>query len=156
MVIETMFHEYCDGCPYRELKASRHLKIKDIEAHYGIEHVVVPSKNDEVLMTCEHFSSCKYAEAKTLLMINNKVPLNYEEITGYKYAWLETRNELGVCDVMPVKILQTSSNDFIKVLYPGNEIVQFYDADKYGKTWRCWRERPSESETASAEWIEYT
>lgn len=90
--------------------------------------------------------------AKLIADDANRV-LELWEATAYtNEVFLETRNS-GV-EVADVAMDQRSHNYSVMVHLIGNSACYRYDEHSYGKTWRCWKRRPTRQEIMTTAWEE--
>lgn len=77
-------------------------------------------------------------------------PLTVEEVRALQeFAWLEWRNDNRIAPMVPSGIERDTATNV--------EYFTFWDdgyavMSNYGKTWRCWADRPTEEERKAAEW----
>lgn len=64
--------------------------------------------------------------------------------------WIEIRNEDEHCK----SGWSLASCEYKHKFYYEKLAYTYLAISKYGKTWRCWRMRPTEEERAAAEWSE--
>lgn len=73
-------------------------------------------------------------------------PMTVEELEPEIVCWYEERND----NPHPVEIGGITS--FIQLYFIGGDCPLEEKKWEYGKTWRCWAEKPTESERKNAEW----
>lgn len=73
-------------------------------------------------------------------------PLTVEELQEDTVCWYEERND----NIVPVEIVRCTS--FIGMYFIGWDVRIEEKKWEYGKTWRCWAEKPTEEERKAAEW----
>lgn len=73
-------------------------------------------------------------------------PLTVEELQKDTVCWYEEHND----NIVPVAIGRCTS--FIEVYFIGCDVPIEEKKWEYGKTWRCWAEKPTEEERKAAEW----
>lgn len=74
-------------------------------------------------------------------------PLTVEELQEDTVCWYEEHND----NIVPVEIGRCTN--FIGVYYIGGDFPIVEKKWEYGKTWRCWAEKPTEEERKAAEWL---
>ena len=79
-------------------------------------------------------------------------PLTVEEAAGTNDpVWYEYyRNPI----VIPADVVYSHSIPFLEIHILGAISVISMREDAYGKTWRCWAEKPTEAERKNAKWEE--
>lgn len=77
-------------------------------------------------------------------------PLTVEEASEtIETVWYEYyRNPI----VIPADVVYSHSANFLEIHKLGAISVMSMREDAYGKTWRCWAEKPTEEERKAAEW----
>lgn len=75
-------------------------------------------------------------------------PLTVEELQEDTVCWYEERND----NIAPAEIGRCTS--FIAMYFIGGDVPIEEKKWDYGKTWRCWAEKPTEEERKAAEWCD--
>lgn len=102
------------------------------------------------------FSISKYGEgyiadyliAHGVTVREQQKPLTVEELQEDTVCWYEERND----NIVPVEIGRCTS--FIAMYFIGGDVPIEEKKWDYGKTWRCWAEKPTEEERKMAKWRE--
>lgn len=66
-------------------------------------------------------------------------------------CWFEEVYENGLYALEIVEITKGTGTSYYSYSI-GSENADIYDGQLYGKTWRCWAEKPTEEERKAAEW----
>jgi hypothetical protein len=74
-------------------------------------------------------------------------PIEMVELQEDSVCWYEEKNE---DKLYPVHLEEGHVNFFVSFI--GIEFAERHEKCKYGKTWRCWAEKPTEEEREAAEW----
>lgn len=86
------------------------------------------------------------AYSRMLATMHMQLPLTLAEVTGGDYCWLDLPcwHEACPCDCVII--------DKNTVMCATIHVKFVYDTASYGKTWRCWRNRPTQEERDAAVW----
>lgn len=68
-------------------------------------------------------------------------------------CWFEVKNMFGSLPLEPIKITK-NTREIYCLYFIGEEDSTLMDYDLYGKTWRCWAEKPTDEERRNAKWEE--
>ena len=77
-------------------------------------------------------------------------PMAIEELKILGVYWLEERGD----KLMPCEIGRFSGAHFTDINIIGWAIPDELKNNEYGKTWRCWAEKPTKEERKAADWLE--
>ncbi len=66
---------------------------------------------------------------------------------GTKVAYHERRSDGAV-------IAALISAEYRTICYEGDDMGEWIEESEYGRTWRCWRSRPTDEERKAADWDE--
>lgn len=79
-------------------------------------------------------------------------PLTVEEAAGTNMpVWYEHCRRPSV---IPVDVVYSHSTPFLEICRLGATSVTHMREDSYGKTWRCWAEKPTNAERRNTKWEE--
>lgn len=133
--LEHCSEDGCKDCPYEqdctmtdgfsELARDARLYIRDLE---GL------------------VEDLQGAFSRMLAKTHLQLPLTLTETTGGDYCWLDLPcwREACPCDC----VIVNKNTVRCKTIHTKFE----FDTDSYGKTWRCWRDRPTQEEREAAVW----
>jgi hypothetical protein len=74
-------------------------------------------------------------------------PIEMVELQENSVFWYEEKYEY---ELYPVHLEEGYVNFFVSFI--GIEFAERHEKCNYGKTWRCWAEKPTEEERKAAEW----
>lgn len=102
------------------------------------------------------FDDDKVADIANFLIANGvtvkepQKPLTVEEAAGTNEpVWYEYyKHPIAI----PADVVYSHSAPFLEVHKLGSPSILSMREDAYGKTWRCWAEKPTEEERKAAEW----
>ena len=80
-----------------------------------------------------------------------KKPCKFEEISLCDYCWIEHKYEIYTTVEVACVLCKTSEYCGIDFIGHGSPIT--HKKEDYGKTWRCWTEKPTVEERNAAEWL---
>lgn len=81
-----------------------------------------------------------------------KKPIQKGYILENSPCWLEELSEKYGYSLDIADFTKSATENVYHASFIGFEEYEKYDVDQYGKTWRCWAEKPTEEERQAAEW----
>lgn len=89
-----------------------------------------------------------YYVRRTIEYLKEHMPrvMTLEEAAAAEVCWLEDRK------AKTLKAVGVYQESYIINAYPPGKCADSYDKKKYGKTYRCWTQKPDEQMMIEAEW----
>lgn len=114
--------------------------------HKLLDESFLEQYNTRFFLTAKHTANFLISHGVTVQEMQK--PLSLEELS-YETDMYWVENEDGCFPVL----LCDKSYCFSSFSQFGTEQDAVLNNDDYGKTWRCWAEKPTEGERKAAEWL---
>lgn len=113
-------------------------KLIDLITEAGIKYATIEGLADHLI-------------AHGVTVREQQKPLKKGYLLENSPCWFEEKYENGSYALEIVEITKGTGPNYYSYSI-GSENADLHDGQLYGKTWRCWAEKPTEEERKAAEW----
>lgn len=114
--------------------------------HKLLDESFLEQYNTRLFLTAEHTANFLISHGVTVKEMQK--PICRGQLVDNGFFFLERKEEEEVSPVVLKEGWEVYFVDFV-----GTGSLVRHDKADYGKTWRCWAEKPTEEERKAAEWL---